>query len=54
MAGDPSVRAAAARELGKSGKSSAYAFLRKAFLDRDERVLCAVVEAVRTLGIRQS
>lgn len=54
MSGDPSSRISAAMELGLSGKSAAYAFLRKAFLDRDAKVVCAVVRAVGSLGIRQS
>jgi hypothetical protein len=52
MSGDPSVRASAARELG--GKSSAYAFLRKAFSDRDQNVVLAAVKAVKGLAVRQS
>jgi HEAT repeat protein len=51
---DPAARAAAARRLGLSGKKSAYAFLRKAFWDREERVLISVVRAVGRLQIRQS
>ena len=54
MSGDPSVRASAATELGRTGKSSAYAFLRKAFSDRDQTVVLAAVKAVRNLGVRQS
>jgi hypothetical protein len=54
MSTEPVARASAARELGKSGKSSAYAFLRKAFWDRDEKVLLSVVRAVGDLGICQS
>ncbi len=54
MSGDASSRISAAMELGMSGKSAAYAFLRKAFLDRDAGVVCAAVQAVGSLGIRQS
>jgi curved DNA-binding protein CbpA len=54
LARDPRERAAAARALAASGKKSAYAFLRKALWDKDERVLSAVVRAIADLDIRQS
>ncbi len=54
MSRDPAARASAARRLGASGKKSSYAFLRKAFSDREERVLISAVRAVGYLQIRQS
>ncbi len=54
MSRDPAARASAARRLGASGKKSSYAFLRKAFSDREERVLISAVRAVGHLQIRQS
>jgi hypothetical protein len=54
MSRDPRARASAARQLGASGKKSSYAFLRKAFSDREERVLISAVRAVGHLQIRQS
>jgi hypothetical protein len=51
---DPVQRAAAARLLGESGRRSAYAFLRKALWDREERVLVAVVRAIGALEIHQA
>jgi hypothetical protein len=51
---EPGERARAARDLGWTGNVSGYAFLRKAFLDRDERVRTAAVRAVGTLRIQGS
>jgi hypothetical protein len=53
MSRDPAARSAAATRLGASGKKSAYAFLRKAFWDGEERVLISVVRAIGRLQIRQ-
>jgi HEAT repeat protein len=51
---EPGERARAARDLGWTGKVSGYAFLRKAFLDRDERVRTAAVRATGALRIQNS
>lgn len=51
---DPGLRAFAAVRLGNSGKRSSYAFLRKAFADKNELVLKSVVKAIGTLNIYQS
>jgi curved DNA-binding protein CbpA len=48
------MRAYAARCLGKSGKKSAYAFLRKALSDISPIVVKTAVEAVGNLKIQQS
>ncbi len=51
---DPGLRAFAAVRLGNSGKRSSYAFLRKAFADKNDLVLKSVVKAIGTLNIYQS
>jgi hypothetical protein len=51
---DPRCRAQAARELGLSGKSSAFVFLRPALYDRSEGVAIAAVRASALLGARQA
>lgn len=50
----PEMRVFAARRLGRSGKRSAYSYLRKGFYDSAEQVVCAAVEAVGRLQIVQS
>jgi hypothetical protein len=50
----PSVRAFAAAELGRSGKKTAYAYLRKALFDNDEIVVRSAVQAVGNLRVRQA
>lgn len=56
LASEPeaSSRCAAARELGLSGKSAAYVFLRRAFYDPSEEVALEAVRAVALLGSRQA
>ncbi len=56
LASEPEVisRCAAARELGLSGKSAAYVFLRRAFYDPSEEVALEAVRAVALLGSRQA
>lgn len=51
---DPRRRAQAARELGLSGKSSAFVFLRPALYDASEGVAIAAVRASALLGARQA
>ncbi len=51
---EPLMRIRAAGTLGESGKKSSYAFLRKAFWDRNDQVRSAAVRAVGSLGIRQA
>jgi curved DNA-binding protein CbpA len=51
---EPSSRSDAARELGLSGKSAAYVFLRRAFYDPSEEVALEAVRAVALLGSRQA
>lgn len=51
---EPGARAAAARALGLSGRSSAFVFLRRAFYDRAEEVAIEAVRAVALLGCRQA
>lgn len=51
---EPGSRCAAARELGLSGKSAAYVFLRRAFYDIAEEVALEAVRAVAMLGSRQA
>jgi hypothetical protein len=51
---DPRSRAQAARELGLSGKSAAFVFLRPALYDSSEGVAIAVVRAAALLGARQA
>ena len=48
------TRIVAAGKLGRSGKKSSYAFLRKALWDPDERVVKAAVCAIGSLHIMQS
>lgn len=50
----PEMRAFAARQLGNSGKRISYQFLRKALFDPAPIVVRSAVDAVGTLGIRQS
>jgi curved DNA-binding protein CbpA len=51
---DPACRAEAARRLGLSGKTSAFAFLRYGLRDPDESVAKASIRAVAMLGCRQA
>jgi hypothetical protein len=51
---DPRGRAQAARELGLSGKSAAYVFLRPALYDESEGVAIAAVRASALLGAMQA
>jgi hypothetical protein len=51
---DPRVRAQAARELGLSGKSAAFVFLRPALYDESEGVAIAAVRAAALLGAMQA
>lgn len=50
----PEMRAFAVRKLGRSGKKSAYRFVRKALFDPSPIVVGSAVEAVAALGILQS
>jgi len=51
---DPRSRAQAARELGLSGKSAAFVFLRPALYDESEGVAIAAVRASALIGARQA
>jgi len=51
---DPSHRAQAARELGLSGRKSAFVFLRPALYDESEGVAIAAVRAAALIGARQA
>jgi hypothetical protein len=51
---DPRSRADAARELGLSGRSAAFVFLRPALYDESESVAIAAVRASALLGARQA
>jgi hypothetical protein len=51
---DPRNRAHAARELGLSGKSAAYVFLRPALYDASESVAIAAVRAAALIGAAQA
>ena len=50
----PERRAWAARRLAEAGYISAYAYLRRALWDSDERVRMSAVAAVGNLAVRQS
>lgn len=50
----PEMRAFAVKQLGNSGKRSAYFYIRKALFDPAPLVVRSAVEAVATLKIRQS
>lgn len=56
LASEPDAlsRAAAVRELGLSGRSAAYVFLRRALYDPVEDVAMEAVRAVALLGSRQA
>ncbi len=51
---DPRHRAQAARELGLSGRTAAFVFLRPALYDESEGVAIAAVRAAALLGARQA
>jgi hypothetical protein len=51
---NPLTRALSARNLGLSGKTAAYVFLKTALCDPDERVVRASVRAIAQLRIMQS
>jgi hypothetical protein len=51
---DAGARAAAARALGLSGRSSAFVFLRRALYDRADEVAIEAVRAAALLGSRQA
>lgn len=48
------IRAMAAKTLGNLGRRSAYGYLRQAFSDAEDRVVCEAVRAVGRIGIRQA
>lgn len=48
------IRAMAAKTLGDLGRRSAYGYLRQAFSDSEDRVVCEAVRAVGRIGIRQA
>ncbi|MFW5802095.1 MAG: HEAT repeat domain-containing protein, partial [Spirochaeta sp.] len=51
---DPAVRACAVEALGKSGRRTAFAYVRKSLHDAESLVVCAAVQAVRLLRIQQA
>jgi HEAT repeat protein len=51
---DPSIRALAAKTLGDMGRRAAFGYLRQAFRDSDDRVVCEAVRAVGRIGVRQA
>lgn len=51
---DAAVRIGAIRALGRSGKRSAYPYLRPLFADTSEEIAAAAIDAAGRLGIRQS
>ncbi|MFP4431088.1 MAG: HEAT repeat domain-containing protein [Spirochaetota bacterium] len=51
---NPSIRAMAAKTLGELGRRSAFGYLRQAFEDPDERVVCEAVRSVGRIRVRQA
>jgi hypothetical protein len=52
--GNPTVRAMAAKTLGDLGRRSAFGYLRQAFQDPDDRVVCEAVRSVGRIRVRQA
>ncbi len=48
------IRLMAARTLGRLGRRAAFGYLKQAFRDRDDRVICEAVRSVGMLGVRQA
>jgi hypothetical protein len=48
------IRAAAAKTLGDLGRRASYGYLRQAFSDPDDRVVCEAVRAVGRIRVRQA
>ncbi len=51
---NPGIRAMAAKTLGELGRRSAFGYLRQAFQDPDERVVCEAVRSVGRIRVRQA
>lgn len=50
----PALRLLAVRSLERSGKRSAYGYLRQVLYDTEEKVVIAAVRAIGTIGVEQS
>jgi len=50
----PALRVLAVRSLERSGKRSAYGYLRRVLYDSDEKAVLAAVRAIGTLSVVQS